>query len=148
MPRCSRDTEGDPYIAPGSRRFNKHKNLAFYCERTNEISPSSVEISRRRKHLYEYSICRNNFGNARRATYRAPFSTGGRSSPMEERWSRVALCQWDQTWTWAKLRETLFRQPSDPDSPRGRSVQEQPSDSETDFPAYKIHTGGRSWDQL
>lgn len=49
--------------------------------------------------------------------------------------------------TWAKLRETLFRQPSDPDSLRGHSVQEQPSDSETDFPTYKTHTGGRSWDQ-
>jgi len=32
------------------------------------------KISRRRKHLYEYSICRNNFGNAGRATYRASFN--------------------------------------------------------------------------
>lgn len=38
----SGDTPGDPYIAPRSRRFNKHKNLAFYCERTNEISPSKL----------------------------------------------------------------------------------------------------------
>jgi len=31
----------------------------------------ATEISRRRKHLYEYSVCRNNFGNARRTAYRA-----------------------------------------------------------------------------
>jgi len=40
---------------------------------------------------------------------------GGKSSPTKYRWSRVALCprdQWDQTWTWAKHRKTLFRQPS------------------------------------
>ncbi|KYN01239.1 hypothetical protein ALC62_07858 [Cyphomyrmex costatus] len=36
---------------------------------------------------------------------------------------------------------------SDPNSLRGHSVQEQQSDSETDFPTYKIHIGGRSWSQ-
>ncbi|KYN27119.1 hypothetical protein ALC57_03462 [Trachymyrmex cornetzi] len=35
---------------------------------------------------------------------------------------------------------------SEPNSLRGHSVQE-PRDSETDFPTYKIHNGGRSWSQ-
>lgn len=43
--------------------------------------------------------------------------------------------------------EMLFRQPSDPDSLRGRSVQEQPNDSETNFPIYKTYTSGRNWDR-
>ncbi|EGI66921.1 hypothetical protein G5I_04729 [Acromyrmex echinatior] len=36
---------------------------------------------------------------------------------------------------------------SDPNSLRGHFDQKQPSDSETNFPTYKIHISGRSWSQ-
>lgn len=157
-PRCSRERYAGRrsiYSPSYSRRFNKHKNLAFffYCERINEISSSSVGISRR--HLYEYSICRNNFGNAGRATYRAPSCLTGRErgevAPRRGivgyAWPSACAANGTKRTTWAKLRETLFRQPSDPDSLRGRSVQEQLNDSETDFPTYKTYIGGRSLDQ-
>lgn len=94
-----------------------------------------MKFRKRRDCLYEYSKQASIISETCGCPTYNPFSMGEGGNSL-----------WDTT---GRGRcGTLFRQPSrrgKTDSSCGRFVQEQPSNSEIDFPSYIKHIGGRSW---